>query len=157
MERYLFKLEFCDDHVTANCDAFDLTVDADTADNAVEQLRRLVQKTGAELIKQKQEFPQSDQIDQNVGVVLVEVDINRYYRETSTEVVRRTVSLPMYLDEQIRNSGLDSSKIFRDAIQKELQNSEQITSLEELEARVNPELLRKAAAKYLLQETEGNK
>ena len=60
-------------------------------------------------------------------------------------VVKRTISLPEWLDNRIRRSGIDSSKLFREAALKELATKgyPEITTVEELKKRVPKRVLKK--------------
>ena len=77
------------------------------------------------------------------GTYVVDCDIMQAFKNSSTELVRRTISLPKWMDILIRNSEIDSSGVFRDAVMKKLKPStDDILSLADLKSRVDESILK---------------
>ena len=53
-------------------------------------------------------------------VVLVDVDLLEYRKETDTKAIRKNVSMPAWLSYMADKQGLNCSKILQDALKKEL-------------------------------------
>lgn len=53
-------------------------------------------------------------------LIMVEIDTVEYRKRTETASVRRTVSLPMWLDSLATIKGLSLSKVLQDALQQQL-------------------------------------
>lgn len=58
---------------------------------------------------------------ENGTVILVDVDLVKYRRETDTRAVRKNVSMPAWLLNMADEKGLNCSQILQDALKKELQ------------------------------------
>lgn len=54
-------------------------------------------------------------------VVLVDVDLLEYRRETDTKAVRKNVSMPAWLSYMADKRGVNCSQILQDALKKQLQ------------------------------------
>lgn len=59
--------------------------------------------------------------DSNCTVVLVDVDLLEYRKETDTRAVRKNVSMPAWLSYMADKRGVNCSQILQDALVKELQ------------------------------------
>jgi hypothetical protein len=76
----------------------------------------------AYLIEKKQEIPAAseiDKIDANPGefVNLIRVDVRDEY------AVRRTVSIPKWMDDEVIEAGLSLSRILQDALNERLHSA----------------------------------
>ncbi len=63
-----------------------------------------------------------DEITSEAGgfVSLIDVDLDAYRRENDTRPIRRTVSLPHWMDTKAKNAGLSLSKVLQDALDEKL-------------------------------------
>ena len=61
---------------------------------------------------------------QDGDIVYAPTDIELAYKKMFGTAVRRNVALPSWMDDEIRNKGLDASKIFQNAIAKALRGEE---------------------------------
>ena len=59
--------------------------------------------------------------DDQSTVVLVDVDLLEYRKETDTKAVRKNVSMPAWLSYMADKRGMNCSQILQDALKKELQ------------------------------------
>jgi len=53
-------------------------------------------------------------------ISLIDVDMLEYKRKTESMAVKRTVSLPLWLDTMAQNAGLNFSQTFQDALKERL-------------------------------------
>lgn len=147
MHGYIIHLTSYDDHVTAACDELDIKIHADTREHAMANITAYIDSEVTQRIKEGKDIPRSEYKD---GEYTYLYDIDKILKDQSTEMVRRSISLPMWLDNRIKNSGLDSSKIFREAILKELVPEDRgITTIKDLEENIDEELLKSYVMKYL--------
>ena len=63
----------------------------------------------------------SKQDDDQSTVVLVDVDLLEYRKETDTKAVRKNVSMPAWLSYMADKRGVNCSQLLQDALKKELQ------------------------------------
>lgn len=59
--------------------------------------------------------------DPQATVVLVDVDLVEYRKETDTRAVRKNVSMPAWLSYMADKRGVNCSQLLQDALKKELQ------------------------------------
>lgn len=53
-------------------------------------------------------------------LMLIQVDTEEYLRRTETRAVRRTVSIPAWMDEEAQERGLSLSRVLQDALRSQL-------------------------------------
>ena len=59
--------------------------------------------------------------DDQATVVLVDVDLLEYRKETDTKAVRKNVSMPAWMSYMADKRGVNCSQVLQDALMKELQ------------------------------------
>ena len=150
MYLYVIQIDEKEDHCRAYNEAFDITVDAPNVIKAVELIRERIinegvlrEMEGRDLPKQKVEFKE--------GTVIVEVDFNKSTRKLATASVKRTISLPEWMDIEIRNNRIDASKLFQEAFLEKYDTNYEcdIESVEDLKAKVDPDILKAYVKAYL--------
>ena len=126
----------------ASCDSFDLpSVSASTALGAVSALRKSIERKGSDMLMAGESLP--DEFVFEEGTYVLECDLMGTFKNSASDMVRRTVSLPKWLDVLIRNSEIDSSGVFREAVMKKLSPSDgSISTLDELKEKVDSNLLK---------------
>ena len=90
--------------------------------NALHMAQNALKQWVTYLIEKKQEIPAAseiDKIDANPGefVNLIRVDIRDEY------AVRRTVSIPKWMDDEVIEAGLSLSRILQDALNERLHSA----------------------------------
>lgn len=153
MERYLFRMEQRDDQGwTVLCPAFDITVDADDPEDAVRACRRLVEAAGRQRLLDGLPLPDGLQgiaeMPHGGQWLMCEFSLLDDYKQENARPVRRTVSLPEWLDKMIRCRGLDASRLFQDAAIEKLKEMDlersgvrKVTDWRELEDACYPGVL----------------
>ena len=73
---------------------------------------------------QKQDVPQATPIEQvecpeGALVMLIPIDTDEYMRQIETRAVRRTVSIPAWMDQMAQKQGISLSKVLQDALRKQ--------------------------------------
>jgi len=141
MKRYIaVKIKHCEGYVSARCEEYDLSLDAADITDVIDGLKQMLDEIGVKMVKNRQEIKSSPETDKDM-TVFIETDFEREYKCRYSNVVRRNVSLPAWLDEDIRNYKLDASKIFQAAIEKELEDRKRIKNTEELRENVDSKIL----------------
>ena len=94
-------------------DAYDMAIDAANLwmTSAVEDQHEPAPKaTPVEQLK----FPEGS------WTMLIQVDTEDYLRRTETKAVRRTVSIPSWMDQIAQNRGISLSKVLQDALKAQI-------------------------------------
>ena len=52
--------------------------------------------------------------------MLIQVDTEDYLKRTETKAVRRTVSIPSWMDQIAQNRGISLSKVLQDALKAQI-------------------------------------
>ena len=94
-------------------DAYEMAVDASNlwVTTAVEDLNEPVpEPTPAEKI----------QCPPHAHVMLVQIDTEEYLKKTDTKAVRRTVSIPSWMDHIAQKRGISLSKVLQDALKAQI-------------------------------------
>jgi predicted RNase H-like HicB family nuclease len=73
----------------------------------------------------KQPAPKATPIDQveypeGARVMLIQIDTVEYLRKTETKAVRRSVSIPAWMDDQAQRRGISLSKTLQEALRLQL-------------------------------------
>lgn len=134
---------------------FDFAIDADTLEHAITAAKRLIEQEGVLKMKAGEHLPVSD-FDEETHTsgekyVFVQVDIDKAFRESATESVRKNISLPAWMDIRLRYYDVDASRLFQDAALAFLETKEseqgytpivkKITSVDELVENVDKKVL----------------
>ena len=120
MERYFIWIGQKDGHWVAECPAFNVTCDAGDSANALLGCRKMCIDAGREILLKGQALPAEDGFDKIFGSagmtpVMAEFSLEDEYKNSLSAPVRRTVSLPEWLDRKLRAVGADASRLFQDA------------------------------------------
>lgn len=153
MELYRIVVNRTPHGYLATQEEFDLAIDADTLGNAVQAMKNQIEQEGAIRLKNGEALPEEEIESQNVKgeyVVYVSTDIERKFKESASESVRKNISMPAWMDIQLRRYGVDASKLFQDAAVSYLERQESkryksITTMDELKDNVSEDLLRQYA------------
>lgn len=140
---------------------FDLAIDADTIENAVCAMKNQIEQNGVIKLKNGEALPEGidSQIAKGEYVIYITTDIENKFKESARESVRKNISMPSWMDIQLRRYGVDASKLFQDAAVSYLEKQESrryepreykpITTLDELENNVDKELLQQYTKEYV--------
>ena len=156
MSLYTVKIEKKKDGLyVADADQFDVHVSAGTAAMALSSARKTIERDITRILQQDDKLP--DEAFVESGTFVLDMDIPSILEASSNEIVRRTVSLPKWMDIMIRNSRVDSSAMFKQAVMEKLQSdnlekADTITTVEELKKRVSPDVLKS----YVMESLFGN-
>ena len=140
---------------------FNLEVDADTLENAIRAIKDLIEKEGCLRLKNGETIPESifDKHyyekgtvlpNHNDNIVFVQVDIEKKFRDSASESVRKNISMPMWMDIMLRYYNVDASRLFQEAAQSFLDKQKEkeqinkkavIRSVEDLEAQVDKKII----------------
>ena len=139
-------------HITATFSPYNIQVDADTEAHVVYLIRDLII---TEAIKRKDfESVSLDDIGEGSFVYLY-IDIEREFKFRHNGTVRKNISLPEWMDMQLRDPEVDASKLFQNAAQEYIWKSSQkgtlINNVEELIKMVPKEIL----DEYIMQRLKG--
>ena len=140
---------------------FDFAIDADTIENAICAARNQIEQLGVLKMKNGEPIPEPkidmDFASPNANVVFVNVDIEKKFKDSAAESVRKNISMPSWMDIQLRYYGVDASKMFQEAAQAFLDSKEKkqveyraISTVDELIANVDKEVLNEYVMKKLL-------
>ena len=74
---------------------------------------------------EKQPAPQATPIAQvecpeSTRIMLIQIDTDEYLRRTETKAVRRTVSIPSWMDQIARKQGISLSKVLQEALRNQI-------------------------------------
>jgi hypothetical protein len=139
---------------------FDLAIDADTVENAVRSMKNQIEQEGVNRMKNGKDLPRGATFDEekDADTVYIATDIELKFKESATESVRKNISMPAWMDIQLRKYGVDASKLFQEAATAYIEKQENkgfqkvtksIMTLEELKSNVNESLLHEYAKEYL--------
>lgn len=56
----------------------------------------------------------------NAWAMLIQVDTDEYMKKTETKAVRRTVSIPSWMDQIAQKRGISLSKVLQDALKEQI-------------------------------------
>lgn len=105
---------------------FNINTEGDTLTEAIEMARDAIGLIGIELEDRKEQLPSPTAINEvqkeNDGdiVTLVDVDFAEYRRQNDMRPVRRSVTLPSWLNEAAKKSGINISEVLQKALKDEL-------------------------------------
>ena len=105
---------------------FNINTEGDTLTEAIEMARDAIGLIGIELEDRKEQLPSPTAINEvqkeNDGdiVTLVDVDFAEYRRQNDMRPVRRSVTLPSWLNEAAKKSGINISAVLQNALKEEL-------------------------------------
>jgi len=105
-------------------DILGCATEADTTTDAIAMAREALAECILAMQARGEQLPKPSRISTlkcEAGFVsLVDLDMQDYIRRTNTRAVKRMVSLPQWLDEMARDSGLNFSQTVQDAIKERL-------------------------------------
>jgi hypothetical protein len=131
-------------------------------ENAVRAMKNQIEQEGVIRMKNGEDIPKSSTLDENgeTANVYIATDIALKFKESATESVRKNISMPAWMDIQLRKYGADASKLFQDAAVAYINEQENkvcetvktitkpILTVEELKENVNEDLLHEYAKEY---------
>lgn len=120
MEKYLTFLKESDRGWTASCPALNVTCDAPDKTGALLGCRTMCADAGRAILLDHGILPAEDSLDHiqpepGTIPILMEFTLSEDYQAAYSGPVRRTVSLPEWLDRRLRAAGIDASRLFQDA------------------------------------------
>ena len=142
MSLYAVKVEKKkDDLYVATSDDFHESVSASTPASAIRTIKKSIERDIARILQQDEKLPDEAVIED--GTFILDIDVAGALEAASNEIVRRTVSLPKWMDIMIRNSRMDSSAVFKQAVMNKITaDSDQISSVSELKEKVSADILK---------------
>lgn len=105
---------------------FNINTEGDTLTEAIEMARDAIGLVGIELEDRKERLPFPTAINEvqkendDDIVTLVDVDFAEYRRQNDMRPVRRSVTLPSWLNEAAEKSGINISAVLQNALKEEL-------------------------------------
>lgn len=105
---------------------FNINTEGDTLTEAIEMARDAIGLVGIELEDRKERLPSPTAVNEvqkeNDGdiVTLVDVDFAEYRRQNDMRPVRRSVTLPSWLNEAAKKNGINISTVLQNALKEEL-------------------------------------
>ena len=93
-------------------DAFDMVLDAANLwmTDLVERKEKIPKATSMEQIKR----------EDGDMLMLIQIDTDEYLRKTESRAVRRSVSIPAWMDMEVQERGLSLSRVLQDALKSQL-------------------------------------
>ena len=93
-------------------DAFDMVLDAANLwmTDLVERKEKIPKATSMEKIKR----------EDGDMLMLIQIDTDEYLRKTESRAVRRSVSIPAWMDMEVQERGLSLSRVLQDALKSQL-------------------------------------
>ncbi|MBR5345114.1 MAG: type II toxin-antitoxin system HicB family antitoxin [Clostridia bacterium] len=78
-----------------------------------------------DLVERKEKIPKAtpmEQIKREDGdmLMLIQIDTDEYLRKTESRAVRRSVSIPAWMDMEVQERGLSLSRVLQDALKSQL-------------------------------------
>jgi len=152
---YKIGLKEMGTHVKASFTPYDITITADTMENAVMLMRESMIGEGIK----RRDFSGATLKDESDGApCYLYIDMEREFRIRNTSVVRKNITVPEWIDFSLREMGVGSSELFQRAAieyinRHELAAARKITSVEELEEMVPSEILEQ----YIMKRLRGGK
>ncbi|MCD8083222.1 MAG: hypothetical protein LUE86_06915 [Clostridiales bacterium] len=131
----------------ARSEEFGLELDASSPTQAVTHMRTAMERDGVNRMIALQPIPAPDtkEIEDGIQYAFVDTDIEHEYEKVNPKSVKRTISLPAWMDCAIRVSGVDASKLFQNAAAKYLEQTESppctIDSVDKLKEMVPKDIL----------------
>jgi predicted RNase H-like HicB family nuclease len=96
----------------------------DSLPAAIEMAREALAGCLIVMQESKEAIPPASPVDtihlEDGFVSLVDLDMIEYRRKTETKAVKRTVSLPMWLDAMAQDAGVNFSQTIQDALKEQL-------------------------------------
>ena len=161
MEVYVVMLKALKKGYIIHQPEFDITINADDITAAMNAMRDQIEIKGSLMLRTNQPLPQQStqlitdvlegrQTNKNDTIYgIVHTDIEKKFKESASESVRKNISMPAWMDIQLRYYGVDASKMFQDAAtvfieakKKESLEIPKITTLEQLTKYVDEDLLK---------------
>ena len=129
------------DHVEAECKAFGKKVNGPDEATVIRLIKEEVETEGVLLKREGKALPEPDEMS---GALVIEPDFDKKVKEKATQTVRRNITLPEWMDVEIRERQIDASKLFREAYMERYGSNDgpAITSIRDLENKVAPEILK---------------
>ena len=127
-------------HYTAYFSPYNITIDADTKTDAIRTIKDCIIK---ESVKRKNfDIEELQDTTPDTTEIITEIDIEKAFRLTHSNIVRRNISLPEWLDIKLRDLDTDASKLFQDAAKEYIaQHENKISSVNDLVKYVSKEVL----------------
>lgn len=139
-------------HFTATFSPYNIQIDADNEDDVINAVKEVII---SEAVKRK-DFGSQKLEDNGEGTqVYLYLDIEREFKIRHADSVRRNISLPEWMDIQLRDLGVDASKLFQTAALEYIQNdmrSKLISTVDDLINTVPQRIL----DEYMLTKLRGN-
>ena len=154
MYNVLVTVKEFDDHIELASKEFDVDVSVKDLKSGLPVIKGMIERAGMRMKREGKELPEEfDGISGKLfGNVCIAVDFDSLMREKVTTTVRRTITLPEWVDLEVREKKIDASKLFREAfIEKygETPEDVKILTVEELESRVDKKILKEYVGKYV--------
>ncbi len=105
---------------------FNINTEGDTITEAIEMARDAIGLMGIDMEDDHKTLPLPSKVydyeKQNPDdiITLVDVDFTAYRRQNDTKAVRRNVTLPSWLDEAAKKSGVNVSAVLQEALKQKL-------------------------------------
>ena len=130
--KYVYPAIFTEEKITGRGlvytvifpDILGCVTEGDTLPEAIEMAREALAGCIGAIQKRREAIPAAtplEAVDFEKGFVsLIDLDMTEYKRKTEKRAVKRTVSLPLWLDTMAQDAGLNFSQTIQDALKERL-------------------------------------
>lgn len=126
---------------------FDVAIDADTIEHALSAIKKKVEAVGIQIMQKGCFCPnpcEITELPEDDTVFYIQTEIEKKFKDSASDSIRRNISMPAWMDLQLRQNDIDASKLFQEAAAKKLKEKdyhEKITTIDELKECISESLL----------------
>lgn len=143
-----------DDGYSLESREFDLTLLAQSFDEGMEMMRGQITNLGVDLLSRGVALPTKIDDGYVPSSVYLDIDFDKEFRRLRNSSVRKNISLPEWMDVQLKVYGIDSSKLFQEAATR-LLDSYKIRDLNSLLNVVGTETVDSIMKEYSVKKLAG--
>ena len=155
LEIYPVRLEYHDDDgnysYSLTQDDFEINIYGPTLEKALEVLKEAIEQEGVVLLETGENLPKPSTTSDS-SVIYIQTDIeHRFKQKSASNAIRKNVSLPAWMDIELKKYNVDASKLFQEAVLEYLRKRkwESITDMNTLKNNVDNDLLEEYGKEYM--------
>lgn len=130
--KYIYPAVFTEEYVTGRGSVFTVVfpdmlgcvTEGDSLSDAIEMAREALAGCICSMQQRNEAIPDASPLEavqfDDGFVSLIDLDMFEYKRKTENKAVKRTVSLPLWLDTMAQHAGLNFSQTIQDALKERL-------------------------------------